>query len=362
MVGDMAHDVTRYDLGDIQVNSAGWSKRPSIHETIDAATLLPALESAGFMVAPRLQAGGLAASGDLSAGVALLGLDAARDGKVLAIATAVADGEWLDASDPNGVVVGKGLARTLGLAKGSELVVLSQGADGSMANDLFHVRGVLSSVASGTDRGTVLMGEAKFRELFVLPTGTHRLILRAPAGVALPAATAQAAALAPGTEVRSWEQINPLVAQMLGGVKVQVAIVYFILYVAVAILVLNAMLMAVFERIREFGVLKAIGYGPLQAFTMMMLEGLVQATVASVVGIVAALPVMWWLTERGLQVAALGGVDMMGMTMPPVWRGVYTVQGLSLPLAMLFAIVTVAVFIPARKAALLHPVEAMQHQ
>lgn len=362
MVVDMAEDVTKYDLGDIQVFSEDWTTRPSIHETVDDATLVPKLESAGFAVAPRLQAGGLAASGELSAGVALVGIDPARDAKVLALSTAVAEGDWLDPADPFGVVVGRGLARTLALKPGSELVVLSQGADGSMANELLRVRGVLASVASGTDRGNVWMTEGRFRELMALPKGAHRLVLRAPEGAELAAATALAASLAPGADVQNWQELNPLLAQMLGTVKVQVAIVYFILYVAVAILVLNAMLMAIFERIREFGVLKAIGYSPGQVFSLMVLEGLVQAAVAAVVGSVLALPVMYWLTTEGLQIAGLAGVSMMGMTMPPVWHGVYTLDVVAVPVVMLFGIVLAAVVYPAAKAAWIRPVEAMHHQ
>jgi ABC-type lipoprotein release transport system permease subunit len=362
MVADMAEDVTEYDLGDIQVFSENWTHRPSLHETVDAATLVPKLEEAGVAVAPRLQAGGLAASGELSAGVALVGIDPVRDPKVLAISTAVTDGEWLDPADPGGVVVGRGLARTLALKPGSELVVLSQGADGSMANDLLHVRGVLASVASGTDRGNVMMTEGRFRELMALPAGAHRLVLRAAPGADLKAATAQVESLAPGTDVQSWQELNPLLAQMLGAVKVQVAIVYFILYVAVAILVLNAMLMAIFERIREFGVLKAIGYSPMQVFSLMVLEGLVQAGVATVVGSLLALPVMYWLSTEGLQIAGLAGVRMMGMTMPPVWHGVYTLDVVAVPLVMLFGIVLAAVVYPAAKAAWIRPVEAIHHQ
>lgn len=361
MVADMADDVTEHDLGDIQVFSKGWTDRPSLHETVDAAALLPKLDAAGFAATARLQAGGLAASGDLSAGVSLVGLDPARDAAVLAIHEAVAEGAWLDPGDPGGVVVGRGLARTLALKPGSELVVLSQGADGSMANDLLHVRGVLLSVAAGTDRGTVLMTEGKFRELMALPTGAHRIVLRAPAGADLDEATAQVRGLAPDADVQSWKQLNPLMAQMLDAVNVQVAIVYLILYVAVAILVLNAMLMAIFERIREFGVLKAIGFGPGQVFSLMMLEGLFQAGVASVVAGVLALPAMYWLSTEGLQIAGLAGVSMMGMTMPPVWHGVYTLDTVSVPLLMLFGIVFVAVLYPAVKAAWIRPVEAMHH-
>ena len=362
LLAGMVGDVTRLDLGDVQITSKQWTQRPSLHEVVDDAAILPRLDAAGYAATARLQSGGLAASGELSAGVALIGLDPTRDATVLEIHEAIAEGQWLDPADAHGVVVGRGLARTLALKPGSELVVLSQGADGSMANDLFHVRGVLMSVASGTDRGSVLMTEGMFRELMAMPTGAHRIVVRAPDGVDLTAATALVAGLAPDDSVLSWKQTNPFVAQMLDAVSVQMKVVYFILYVAVAILVLNAMLMALFERIREFGVLKAIGYGPLQVFTLMVLEGLLQAVVATAVGGALALPAMAYLQVYGLDVGALGGVSMAGMTMPTIWHAAYTVSVVQVPIVMLFGIVLAAVIYPAAKAAWIRPVEAMHHQ
>jgi ABC-type lipoprotein release transport system permease subunit len=362
MLGDMASDITQLEMGDVQITSPGWQSRPSLHETVDSASILPKLDAAGYRATARLQAGGLGASGQLSAGVSLLGVDPARDAKTLTLAQSVGEGQWLDAADDHGVVVGHGLARSLALKPGSELVVLSQGADGSMANDLFHVRGVLHTVSAGTDRAAVFLPEATFRELMVLPTGAHRIVLRIPPTMELDAAKAAIAAMAPGARVQTWKEVNPYMAQMLDAVKVQIRVVYFVMYVAVAILVLNAMLMALFERIREFGVLKALGYGPGQVFSLMMLEGCFQAGVAVVAGVVFALPPMYWLQTRGLDVGALSGMSMMGMTMPTVWRGNYTPDVLAVPIVMLFAIVIVAVIYPAAKAAWIRPVEAMQSQ
>lgn len=361
MLVDMVADVTEIDSGDLQVFSPGWQKRPSLHEVVDDAAILAKLDTAGYAGTARLQAGGLAASGEVSAGVALIGLDPARDARVLTVNEAIAEGAWLDVADPKGVVVGRGLARTLALKPGSEVVVLSQGADGSMANELFHVRGVLLSVASGTDRGAVMMTEGTFRELMAFPRGAHRIVVKAPPGVPLDHATAAVAALAPEAKVQSWKQLNPFVAQMLDAVKVQMKIIYFILYVAVAILVLNAMLMALFERIHEYGVLKAIGYGPSQVFTLLLAEGMLQAVVATVVGSLAALPAMAYLQVYGIDVGALGGVKVVGMVMPTIWRGIYTLDGAVVPVVMLFCIVFVAVLYPAAKAAWISPIDAMHH-
>jgi ABC-type lipoprotein release transport system permease subunit len=358
---DMSGDVTEMDIGDVQIFTKGWASRPALRETVDDRALLPKLEAAGLPATARLQAGGLAASGEQSAGVALIGLDPAQDAKALSIYTAVAEGAWLDPADPKGVVVGRGLARTLGLKLGSELVVLSQGADGSMANDLYKVRGILMNVASGTDRGSVFMNSSAFRDLMTLPEGAHRIVVRVPPGRQLDEVRAQVEGIAQGYAVQDWRKLNPFMAQMLDAAKVQIKVVYFVLYIAVAILVLNAMLMAIFERIREFGVLKAIGYGPVRVFAMMVLEGLLQAVVATGVGVVFAAPAAWYLATYGVDVGALAGVSMMGMTLPPIWHGVYTADALSTPIIMLFTIVFAAALYPALKAALIRPVEAMHH-
>ena len=108
--------------------------------------------------------------------------------------------------------------------------------------------------------------------------------------------------------------------------------------------------------------LKAIGYGPLQVFSLMVMEGLVQAAVATVIGGVLAAPAMVYLQTTGLDVAGLGGVSVVGMTTPPIWHASYTLEVVSVPVQMLFIIVLAAVIYPAAKAAWIRPVEAMHHQ
>lgn len=361
---DMEADITEMESGDIQVFDEEYLTRPSLYTVVeDHEPILESLAGAGFDATARLMSGGLAASGEFSSGVALYGVDPVQDTKVLALNTAIAEGDWLDGAVPNGVVVGRGLARTLSLDVGSELILLSQGADGSTANDLFEVRGVLYSVGAGIDRSGVLMVDTTFRELMVMPDGAHKIIIARPDDMELNAAADKVRTLVPGEQkVMTWAQISPMLAQMLDGVQSMIVIVYLIVYFAVAILILNAMLMAVFERIREFGVLKAIGYSPWQVLGIMLVEGFIQAVVAAAVGITAALGPMWYLSEHGLNVGSLAGMSMMGMSMPAVWRGHYSLEVVQVPIIMLFVIVFFAVLYPALKAAWIRPVDAMHHQ
>ena len=86
---------------------------------------------------------------------------------------------------------------------GAELIVLSQAADGSMANELYSIRGILGYVADATDRTGVFMLASSFRELMALPKGAHQLIVRRPDTVALPAAAEAISELAPTLDINS---------------------------------------------------------------------------------------------------------------------------------------------------------------
>lgn len=375
MMLGMEDDVTEYELGDVQVFATGYLTRPSLYDAVESPdTIVQTLQDAGYQATPRLYAGGLAGAGDASSGVAFVGIDPTRDAATLSLSDALAEGTWLDDTDPTGVVIGRGLARTLGLELGSEVVVLSQATDGSVASELFTVRGILLSVAASMDRATILMTESIFREMMVFPEGAHRIIVRRPKDVPLSEAkrvVMQAAGVPavvpdgadpPTLDVMTWRELSPFLAQWLDSAASVVVILYLIIYTTVGILILNAMLMAVFERIREFGVLKAIGYSPFQVLTMMVTEGLIQATIATAAGIALAAPGMFYLQTYGVNVGALGGVQMIGMTMPAVWKGQFSVESSAAPVVMLFVIAILAVLYPALKAARVSPVEAMHHQ
>jgi ABC-type lipoprotein release transport system permease subunit len=320
------------------------------------------LRDAGFRVSARLIGGGLAAAGEASAGVVLEGIDVAADRDVSAIGTHIALGAWLDPADPAGVVIGTSLAHTLGVDPGDELILLSQAADGGIANDLYTVRGVLKSIGDETDRAGVFMTAAAFRRFFVFPDGAHQFIVRTPDAEDLASSMARLRDLAGGFDVQSWRDLMPLLASLLDSTRALMQVVFLVIYLVVVILLVNATLMAVFERIRELGVLKAIGVGPGLVMTLILLEGGLQAALAIVIGLGLSVPGLAYLTRHGLDLSALGGTSFAGIAFDPVWRGVVTPMTILAPIATLLFMVAIAVLYPALKAARLSPVEAMRHQ
>jgi putative ABC transport system permease protein len=359
----MERDLLDLEVGDMQVFAPGYRSDPSIYTSIeDVDGRLAALASAGFAASPRLLGGGLVAAGQSSAGAALRGVDVARDREVSLVGERVGSGAWLDSSDPHGVVIGRRLAKTLGVKVDDELVFLAQAADGSMGNDLYTVRGILLGVADGTDRSAVFMLADAFRDLLSFPQGVHQIIVRRPQTVPLDVAAARVRSMLPELEVKTWRELMPVIANMLESTQGLMLIVFFVIYIAVAIVILNAMLMAVFERIREFGVLKALGMEPLQIVNLIFTESAMQSAIAIAVGVTSALPLMWYLSEIGIDVGALAGTSTAGIAMRPIWKGVYSAATISGPLIMLIAIVFLAVLYPALKAAWIRPVEAMHHR
>jgi ABC-type antimicrobial peptide transport system permease subunit len=154
----------------------------------------------------------------------------------------------------------------------------------------------------------------------------------------------------------------PTLSSMMDSVSSVMYTMFLIIYLAIGILILNAMLMAVFERIREFGVIKALGVGPGGVLRLIFAESAIQTGVALLVGGLLSIPSNWYLVTEGLELTGLGDLTVHGIAFDPVWRSVVTTETYTGPIFTLVFIVAVAVLYPAIKAARIRPVEAIHHQ
>ena len=361
---DLETTIVEVEIGDLQVYPPEYRTQPSIFDRIASSTeLVDTLGAMGFDASARLLGGGLAAAGESSAGISLRGVETEQDARVSVVYDRVAEGSWLDPSDPAGIVIGGRLARTLDVGLGDEVVLLSQATDGSIANGLFAVRGILAPFSEATDRGGVFLVRQAFLDFFVLPGGAHQVVVRNSADQPLEASAAQIRAAVPGLDVLTWRELFPTLATMLDSVESTMYILFMIVYLAIAILLINATLMAVFERIKELGLLKAVGLSPTRVVSLILWEGLFQAALAAVAGLILSVPLLFYFTRVGINLAALGGqISISGIGMDPYMRGVVTPAIFVGPLSAMFVIVLLSMLYPALKAARIRPVEAMRHQ
>jgi len=352
------------NLGDIQIHAEGYRDDPDLYNRIDnTAGLVNKLQQAGFHATQRIYGFGLAAAGSTSAGVQMRGVNLKNEATVTQVHKHVMQGQWLADSDPIGVVIGRKLARTLGVRPGNEVVIIGQATDGSMANDLYTVRGILKSIGEEVDRAGFFMVERSFRELMVLPEGAHEIaVMRPDRSSDLESAAAQVAALARGYETLNWRQLQPVIARILDLADAQTIIMILITYVAVAMVILNAMLMSVFERIREFGIMKAIGVTPWQLMTLVYTETMIQVVIASVISLTSGWSAAHYFQKNGIDLSAIASsTSFGGVAIDPIWNAHVTTEALALPVVFLFIIAAVAVIYPAIKAAVILPVKAIHY-
>jgi len=353
------------NAGDFQIHVSGYRDDPDLYKRIyNSQELLAKLNKEGFLATPRLYGFALAASGTASAGVQLRGLNIDLENMVTQIDRHVMEGAWLNNADPTGVVIGKKLARTLGTKLGSEIVIIGQASDGSMANELYRVKGILKSVGTVIDQSGFFMLDQSYRELMVLQNGVHEIVIMRPDRRAnLDVATNTIKSIATDYEVLNWKELQPVIARILGIMDSQIFVMMLITYIAVGMVVLNAMLMSVFERIHEFGIMKAIGVTPWQIILLILLETTIQIIFAAILALVSGWSAAHYYQQYGLDLSNIASsASFGGIAMDPVWYAHVTTEALVTPVLFLFVIGLLAVIYPAIKAALIEPVKAIHYR
>jgi ABC-type antimicrobial peptide transport system permease subunit len=227
---------------------------------------------------------------------------------------------------------------------------------------LYTVRGILKSVSDVTDRTGIFMTTQAFRDLMVVPEGAHQIMVRKPAGEDLELSAEEIRHIAPELDTKTWREIMPTVANMLESTEGAIYIMFLIVYIAIGIVILNAMLMAVFERIREFGVLKAIGMAPGKVLRLILAESGIQTGLAMIVGVGLSIPGNWYLATQGISFAGLADASVAGLTFNSTIHSVVSASTYTTPIITLIAIVFVAVLYPALKAAFINPIAAIHHK
>ncbi len=359
----IADNAVSMQMGSIQVHAPKYLETRSVYKIMsDPDDYVRAIDSHGFRAVSRLFSSGLAAKDESSAGVLIEGVDPAAENWAFIMPRQLMEGKWLDSTDPKGVVIGKRLANNLSAKIGDEIVIVSQAADGSIANDLFRVRGILKSVNEITDRAGFIMPIITFRNLMVIPEGAHEIAVMIPPGYDLDSAIDIVKKICRGQDIRSWQILNPALANIINLFQVVMVFLIVITFIAISIVILNAMLMAVFERIREYGMMKALGVTPFDIFNMVIMEILVQTTAAAVIGMAFGIPLAISLQTYGIDLSALvEGGTISGVAVNIALFSYLSAFDILTPLAALFVFSLSAGTIPAVRAARLDPVTAIHY-
>jgi len=364
MMVDMVDNATRMVVGDAQVHAPGYRLDQSMYKSIaEPQKILDAAKQKGIAAAARSYGFGLVSSGAKSAGGIFWGVDPSAEQKSFELAKHIFKGEYLPPGPAKQVVLGKKLAKSLQAEVGSEIVAVVQAADGSLGNELFTVCGILKVAGEKVDRGGAIIHRADFKELFVSGGRIHEIALNAW-GKLPPEEVAAAVSLAAGDdEVKTWQQMMPMLGEMVRLFDAAIFIFGMIFFLAAGLGVMNTMLMATYERIREFGVLKALGSTPWRIMKDVSAEALVMAVFSTLIGAAVGVAAGLYFQEYGINLEAMAKdtITFSGVAFNPLWRATLSVKIVMLPVVVMWIICILAALYPAGKAARLNPVRAMTH-
>jgi ABC-type lipoprotein release transport system permease subunit len=370
----MIENGTRLVLSQIQVHAPGYYPNRSMQKTIgggkgtDVGALLTAIDADPrvYAAAPRVYGYGLVNSGHRSAGVELMGVVPDQEPKVTVLNTQIVKGNYLSDRMTMGVVVGDKLASTIGVQPGSQIVLLTQAADGSMGNDLYSVVGVFHTGLDALDRSVVLMSLASLQKLLNLAPGRiHEVGIRLDqiAGASRVAAALQARlAKTPPVQVMDWEELVPELSDYVQFNRSITFVLFFIFFLLAVIGIMNTMLMAVFERTRELGMLMALGMRPFQVIGLILAEAAALAGASLVLGAAIGAPLLWYLQVHGLDLGGATGevVSLAGVVVGHLWYGRQDFPAYYEAAVGLAVTALVSAFYPAWRAAHFRPTEAIR--
>jgi putative ABC transport system permease protein len=360
-------------LSDIQVHAPAYYPNRPMHQTLggqkgtNVTTLVAAItaDPRVYAASPRVYGYGLASAGDQSAGVEILGVDPHQEQKITALQTRIVKGSYLTEGMPKGIVVGDKFVTTNGVGVGSEIILLTQAADGSMGNDLYTIVGIFHTGLDTVDGSLVLMSLSSLQELLRLPpVRIHEIGIKlhdvTEATTAAAALGVQLSKILP-VRVRAWPELVPELADYVQFNRSVTFILFFIFFLLAIIGIVNTMLMAVIERTRELGMLMAVGMRPVQVVGLIMAEAAGLAGASLVLGGAIGVPVLWYLQVHGLDLgSAIDEFSLAGVVVGQHWYGQQDFSAYSQAALGLAVTALASALYPALRAARFRPTEALR--
>lgn len=350
--------------GEAQIHANEYLEDHSLYKTIDNPDeIIAKAKSLGINASPRVYGYGLLAVGNKSAGVLFEGINPELDKQAFTLHEHLqGDGRFVSEKADKGIVLGKKLAKTLNAEIGSEVIAVVQASDGSLGTDIYTVSGILKTAGEKLDRSTAICHIDDFRELFVMKNSVHEIALNSFRAVELDEIKPLLGTTIDGLEFKTWRQLNPSLSEMLEMSDVGMAIYATIFFIVAGLGVMNTMLMATYDRIREFGILKAIGTSPMAIIRDILVEAMMMSAIAICMGFVLGLAGSYYLSIHGIDMSGVGGdVTFAGIAFDPIWKAVIHPASFIEPMIMMCVISVLASIYPAVIAARLKPVEAMNH-
>ena len=352
--------------GHIQIHHKGYRNDPAIENSIENPRLvediLRKVLPPDALWSPRVRVNAVASNARHSSGVTMVGIDPASEARISFIGSAISQGRYLKPDEKNGILVGQALLEKFDTKLGRKLVLMSQDTDRQIASRAFRIVGTFRAEMEATEKQYVFVTRQASQKMLKLKDGISEFSILLSGKPDNPGVYNALNTALPSRqfEIHTWRELLPFQMAYLKILDGFMWIWYLVVFVAMGFGIVNTTLMAVFERMREFGLLKALGMKPWWILRQVLTESFLLLITGMAAGNALGFLCVYALSGRGIDLSALAaGAEYAGMTRI-IYPAIEFKDVLMSNMIVLFLGILVSAY-PAVKAARFTPVEALAH-
>jgi ABC-type lipoprotein release transport system permease subunit len=350
----------KLESGHLQVRAASYDEDKTslawedLIENPDSIAAQIASLSPVKVATPRLYASGIVAARDVTMGVRLIGIDPSSNANAPYL-EGLTSGEFLTADDRSGILIGQPLADRLRLQPGDTINLLVNTSNGDVDEQPFTIRGIFSTKTPTYDKSTVFMPLSKAQAF--TQTESHASTIFVLLSEREQTDAVVAALQTQQYKVLTFAEMNNLLVLADEYANAYIIVLYLIILGITATVIINTLIMAVFERTREIGILAAIGMRGGRIMAMFFAESSLLAIGGIIMGLILGSAMVFYATKYGIYIGD------MGLTGIILGERIYAYLTLSDTINLTitaFVVTLLAALYPALLAARMEPVDALR--
>ena len=304
---------------------------------------------------PRLYASGFLSSGTQSAGAKITGIDPLSSASD-PYREGIISGQYLGPDDRDAVLVGRPMAEKLNLKVGDNVGLSLNTADGTVQDQIFIVKGIYTTNTYGFDSATVFLPLAKAQAMTQTENHASTIFVLLKA-TSMTDTVAPALSVPSNLQVKTWMDLNSLFVEWEGMAKSYIGFLYMIILAISVSVIINTLIMSVYERTREIGILSAIGMRGGRIMTLFLAESSLLAIGGVIMGLIIGVLATMYFNVNGFYV---GNMGLSGIAITDTVYAKLTMENLINLTIMTFVATILAGLYPAIMASRLQPVEALR--
>ncbi|NOQ26992.1 MAG: FtsX-like permease family protein [Bacteroidales bacterium] len=362
-VNQRVDNVILTEVSHIQLHHADYMQTNEVHDYItDINSIKDNIESKPNVagVSTRLIATCMISSAETGSGVQMVGINPENEQKVTNLHSKIIDGAYFEGVKRNPIVIGEKLAKKLKVKVRSKLVVTVTEMDGTLSGGAFRVAGIFKTANSTYDEMRAFVRIEDLQNLIKIEDNAgHEIAVLMNENNIENEIADQLKSEYPALQTMTWTELMPDMKMMNESMKFMMYIFVVIILLALGFGIVNTMLMVILERVKELGMLMAVGMNKLRIFSMIVLETIFLSLVGGVIGIGFAVLLTLITGKTGVDLSLWAeGLSSAGFD-----SIVYPEIGFdSVIIVTILVIVTgiLSSIYPARKAIKLNPAEAIR--